>query len=248
MPPPSRHPILSRGRRSRRLLPIFVWHQPRHQLAQWLLHVHEDVSHHARTIVFAVVGCPFHLPSLRHVLPPQPAASAHGCSREPTDARRCGYGTSRTFSCPFSMRAVKEDMVTPAMLMLSWRWGVQVWDIRQPRLVAWQQSAYVTELVVVLCRFDGSRAGKTLAFYRLYRNDVWCGCLSVWSCSSWAFFSACVLSPYISSGILPVSPADAQVFIVSFSGNEQVCPPLSFPSCSTKPWKWGMAALICWLW
>jgi hypothetical protein len=34
-----------------------------------------------------------------------------------------------------------------------------------------------------------------------------------------------------------MSPPDAQVFVVSFSGNEQVCPPLSFPSCSTKPWK-----------
>jgi hypothetical protein len=32
------------------------------------------------------------------------------------------------------------------------------------RSVAWQQSAYATELVVVLCRFGGSRAGKTLAF------------------------------------------------------------------------------------
>jgi hypothetical protein len=43
------------------------------------------------------------------------------------------------------------------------------------------------------------------------------------------------LSLYVSSGILPMSHLDAQVFVVSFSGNEQVCPPLSFPSCSTKP-------------
>jgi hypothetical protein len=43
------------------------------------------------------------------------------------------------------------------------------------------------------------------------------------------------LSLYIS--ILPMSPPDAQVFVVSFSGNKQVCPPLSFPSCSMKPWK-----------
>jgi hypothetical protein len=47
------------------------------------------------------------------------------------------------------------------------------------------------------------------------------------------------LSLYVSSGILPTSPPDAQVFIVSFSDNEQVRPPLPFPSCSTKPWKWG---------
>jgi hypothetical protein len=54
MPPPPHHPILGRGRRSMRLLPVFVRHQPRHRLAQWLLHVHEDVSHHARTIIFVV--------------------------------------------------------------------------------------------------------------------------------------------------------------------------------------------------
>jgi hypothetical protein len=108
----------------------------------------------------------------------------------------------------------------------------------QPRLVAWQQSAYATELVVVLCRFGGSRAGKTLAFPRPSRTDAWCGCLSVWSCSGWASFSSCVLSPYISSSILPMSSSDTQVFIVSFSGNEHVFPRLYFPSCSTKPWKW----------
>jgi hypothetical protein len=65
MPPPPRHPILGRGRRSGRLLPVFVRHQPRHRLAQWLLHVHGDVSHHARTIIFAVVGRHVRLPCLR---------------------------------------------------------------------------------------------------------------------------------------------------------------------------------------
>jgi hypothetical protein len=47
------------------------------------------------------------------------------------------------------------------------------------------------------------------------------------------------LSLYVSSGILPMSPTDVQVFVVSFSNNEQVCLPLPFPSRSTKPWKWG---------
>jgi hypothetical protein len=75
-------------------------------------------------------------------------------------------------------------------------------------------------LVVVLCCFGGSRARKILAFSRPSRADAWCGCLLVWSCSGWAFFSACVLSPYISSGILHMSPPDVQVFVVSFSGNE----------------------------
>jgi hypothetical protein len=72
--------------------PIFVRHQPRHWPTQWLLHVHENVSQHVCTIIFAVVGCLIHLPSLRPVLPLQPATPAHGRSREPTDARRCGTG------------------------------------------------------------------------------------------------------------------------------------------------------------
>jgi hypothetical protein len=36
------------------------------------------------------------------------------------------------------------------------------------------------------------------------------------------------LTLYVSSGILPMSPPDAQVFVVSFSGNKQVC--CIFPS------------------
>jgi hypothetical protein len=102
-----------------RLVPIFVRHQPQHRLAQWLLHVHEDVSHHARTIVFAVVGRPVRLPGLRHDLPPQPAAPAHGHSREPTDASRCGYGASQSCFWPFFVCAVEEDMLAPATLRLS---------------------------------------------------------------------------------------------------------------------------------
>jgi hypothetical protein len=59
------------------------------------------------------------------------------------------------------------------------------------------------------------------------------------------------LSLYVYSGVLPMSPPYAQVFVVSFSGNEQVCPPLPFLSCSMKPWKWGrrgMGSLICCQW
>jgi hypothetical protein len=84
MPPPPRHPILSRGRRSWRLLAVFVRHQARHRLAQWLLQVHEDVSHHARTIVFAIVGRPVRLPGLRPVLPPQPATPTVAAASQPT--------------------------------------------------------------------------------------------------------------------------------------------------------------------
>ncbi|PWZ22463.1 hypothetical protein Zm00014a_028102 [Zea mays] len=123
----------------------------------WLLYVHEDVSQHARTIVFAVVGHLVRLPVLRPVLPPQPTALAHGRNREPTDALRRGYRASRFCSWPFSVRAPKEDTVALATL----------------------------------------------------------------------------------SDILPMSPLDDQVFVVSFSGNEQICPPLPFPSRSTKSWKWG---------
>jgi hypothetical protein len=50
---------------------------------------------------------------------------------------------------------------------------------------------------VVLCRLDGSRAGKALGFSRPSRTDVWYGCLSVWSCSGWTSFSACVFSPFM---------------------------------------------------
>jgi hypothetical protein len=117
MPPPPLNPILGRGRRSRRLLLVFVRHQPRHRIAQWLLHVREDVSHHVHTIVFAVVRRLVHLTGLRPVLPPQPVA--HGRSREPTDAHRCGYEASRSCSLSFSVRAVEEDMVAPIMLKLS---------------------------------------------------------------------------------------------------------------------------------
>jgi hypothetical protein len=85
-------PILDRGRGSRHLLPVFVRHKPQQRPAQRLLHVHEGVSQHARTIVFTVVGRPVRLPGLCPVLPPQPATPAHGRSREPTDARRHGYG------------------------------------------------------------------------------------------------------------------------------------------------------------
>jgi hypothetical protein len=53
------------------------------------------------------------------------------------------------------------------------------------------------------------------------------------------FLRLCALSLYVYSGILLMSPPDAQVFVVSFSGNEQVCLSLPFPSFSTKPWQWG---------
>jgi hypothetical protein len=83
-------------------------------------------------------------------------------------------------------------------------------------------------------------AGKALTFSRPSRTDDLCECLSVWSCSGQtSFLHLRALSLYVSSGILPMSYLDAQVFVSSFSGNEHACPPLPFPSFSTKPWKWG---------
>jgi hypothetical protein len=69
---------------------------------------------------------------------------------------------------------------------------------RLPRLgyLGDEESAYATELVVVLCRLGGSRARKAVAFSHPSRTDTWCGCLSVWSCSSLASFFTCLLSPY----------------------------------------------------
>jgi hypothetical protein len=91
LPLPPRHPILDRGHGSRRLLSVFVRHQPRHRPAQWLLHVHEDVSQHMCTIIFVIVRCLVCLLGLRPILPPQPATPAHGRSHKPTDARRHRY-------------------------------------------------------------------------------------------------------------------------------------------------------------
>jgi hypothetical protein len=80
------------------------------------------------TRIFHIMRVPSFLPSsdvsfvfpafalffLPNLLPP-----AHGHSCEPTDARRLGYGASRTCSWPLSVRAIEEDMVTPATVMLS---------------------------------------------------------------------------------------------------------------------------------
>jgi hypothetical protein len=73
------------------------------------------------TIVIVVVGRPVRLLDIRLVLPPQPAALAHGRSREPTDARRRWYEASRSCSWPLSVHAVEEDMVAPATIRLSWQ-------------------------------------------------------------------------------------------------------------------------------
>jgi hypothetical protein len=135
---------------------------------------------------------PFSRPSLCSSSPtccPRPRSQPRADRRSSTRVH-----TSRSCSWPFFVRAAKEDTVAPSTLRLSWRWGVQIWDIGQTRPVARQQSAYATELILVLCHLDGSRARKALSFSRPSQTNAWCGWLSVWSYSGWASFFACVLS------------------------------------------------------
>jgi hypothetical protein len=73
---------------------------------------------------------------------------------------------------------------------LGLRWG-------QLRLVTWQQSAYAMELVMVLCRFGGSRAGKTLAFSLPSQADAWCECSWFRAAPTGLFLRLRALSLYI---------------------------------------------------
>jgi hypothetical protein len=89
---------------------------------------------------------------------------------------------------------------------------------------------------VVLYHLGGSRAGKALAFSLPSRTDTLVQVPLDLELLRFCFFLHLhALSLYVSNGILPMSPLDAQVFVLSFSGNEKVCPPLPFPSYSMKP-------------
>jgi hypothetical protein len=91
---------------------------------------------------------------------------------------------------------------------------------------------------------------KALTFSRPFRTDAWCGCLSFWSCSGCASFSACMLSPCMYLAVYYLCRLQMSM--------SSLCPSLAtnrydwlFPSWSTKPWKWGrrgMGSLICYLW
>jgi hypothetical protein len=240
MPPPPRHPILSRGRGSRRLLPVFVRHQPRRTSTRMFRSMHAPSFSPSSDVPFVFpTFALFFLPNLL----PRP-----GRSREPTDARQRGYGASRSCSWPFFVRAA-EDTVAPATLRLPWRWGVQVWDIGQPKA----RSATAVGIcygvggdVVSPRRVQGYKGTRIFSPFSDWRL-VWVP-LGLELLRLDFFLCLRALSLYVSSGILPMSPPNVQVFIVSFSGNEQVCSSLPFPSCSTKPWKWGrrgMGSLIC---
>jgi hypothetical protein len=62
---------------------------------------------------------PFVFPAFAMFFHPNLLLPRHGRSCKPTDTRRRTYGTSRSCSRPFSVRAVKEDMVAPGTLRLS---------------------------------------------------------------------------------------------------------------------------------
>jgi hypothetical protein len=161
---------------------VCIRYQPRYRPAQWLLYVHKDVSQHACTIVFVIVGHPVRDPGLRPVLSPQPTAPAHGRNSEPTNARRHGGASQSEIRWHLPCLGYLGNKESRSEIL----------DNQRP--VARQHSTYATKLVVVLYRLGGSRAGKALAFSRFSRTNAWCGCLSVWSCSDWASFSACMLS------------------------------------------------------
>jgi hypothetical protein len=89
------------------------------------------------------------------------------------------------------------------------------------------------------CRLSGSRARKALVFSRPSRADALCGCLSVWSCSGWSSFSTWVLSPYMYLAVYYLCHRQMHRSSSYPSPATNRCPPLPFPSCFTKPWKWG---------
>jgi hypothetical protein len=76
---------------------------------------------------------------------------------------------------------------------------------------------------VVVCRLDGSRARSHSHSLALFGLTPGAGA-SRFGAALTGLLSplACSLSLYVSSGILPMSLPDVHVFVVSFSGNEQV--------------------------
>jgi hypothetical protein len=113
-------PILGRGRGTRRLLSIFVRHQP---------DTDPRSSYCTSTRTFHSIRAPSFSPSsdvpfvflafalffLPNLLPPPTVAAA---------SRRClstRVRASRSCFYPFSVRAAEEDTVAPVMLRFSWR-------------------------------------------------------------------------------------------------------------------------------
>jgi hypothetical protein len=74
---------------------------------------------------------------------------------------------------------------------------------------------------VVLCRLGGSRAGRHTHSLALFGLTPGAGA-SRFGTALAGLLSSLVYSPCIYSGILRMSPPNINVFIVSFSDNEQV--------------------------
>jgi hypothetical protein len=81
--------------------------------------------------------------------------------------------------------------------------GLRYWTTKARSVAAVGMCYRVGGCVVSLQWVQGWEDTRILSPFSDWR---WCGCLSVWSFSGWTSFSDCVLSPYISSGILPMSP------------------------------------------
>jgi hypothetical protein len=205
------------------------------------LYVNEDVSQHACTIVFADVGRPVRLPHLRLVLPPQSAAPTHGRSHEPIDARRRGYrrvGLAPSLSSCVPPRRTQWSLPRLGYLGLAMRSpGLRYWTTKASSGAAIGICYEVGGDVVSPRQVQGWEGTRILSPF-LDRHMVHVP-LGLELLQLGFFLRLHAPSLYVSSGILPMSPPDAQVFVVSFSGTEQVCSPLPFPSCSTKPWWWG---------
>ena len=112
------HPILGRGRGSRRLLPVFEQQQPRHRPAVAIAR--------PRGRFIACAHHRFHRRrTSRSSSRPSPCSSSPTCcprSQSRADRRSLmRVWANQTCSWPFSVRAAEEDTVAPATIRLSWR-------------------------------------------------------------------------------------------------------------------------------
>jgi apolipoprotein N-acyltransferase len=75
---------------------------------------------------------------------------------------------------------------------------------------------------VLLCRLGGSRAERDSHSLALFGVTHGAGAFGLELLWLGFFLRLHALSLYVSSGILAMSPPDVHVFVVYFSGNEQV--------------------------
>jgi hypothetical protein len=130
---------------------------------------------------------------------PSPFSSSPTCCpcprSQPRADRRSSTRVRASRSCSwlFFVRAAEEDTMTPTTLRLSWQ-NLRYWTTKARSAAAIGICYGVGGGVVSPWRVQG---WKALAFSRPFWTDAWCWCLSVCSCSGWASFFTCVLSPCI---------------------------------------------------